>query len=373
MKFLNSVRVKLRTEITAVPQPLQGEFYTSLHGLRGVAILLVLFPHFGINRFLAVGFRLNGQTGVYLFFVLSGFLITTLLLKQKVEYGKINLTNFYLRRVLRIVPLVYLFLFILTLISIYFQPLSTKKDLIYSFLFLKNLPIPNDRFTAHLWTIAVEMQFYIIFPFLLALSVNRYLIIALSLIILFPLLSIISFYLPDFYSSSFPLKMLFKVVNYAFWKGPVILLIGSVASLLTFKNVISFNWSKKYEYLSFFLLLVAVIICTTSASLYYKYISECLCSVMIAAVILINLHSENFLTRILNNPILMKIGVLSYSLYIWQQIFIGGLFRIPGLMTLNTLPFIIVIMVKFALIFPIAYISYYFFETPFLKYKERFK
>ena len=79
----------------------------SLDGFQGVAILLVAWEH-AYGQSLA---PLTGTCGVYIFFVLSGFLIITLLLTEKVKTGKISLRNFYIRRELRILPVAYLYPF----------------------------------------------------------------------------------------------------------------------------------------------------------------------------------------------------------------------------------------------------------------------
>ena len=92
----------------AIPEYLQDTTYPALTGIRGVAIIFVLLYHLGINHFLRqYNSWLTGRTGVDIFFVLSGFLISTLLIKEKINNGRVSLKNFYLRRVLRILPLAY--------------------------------------------------------------------------------------------------------------------------------------------------------------------------------------------------------------------------------------------------------------------------
>jgi hypothetical protein len=83
-KYLNFIKTKLFSDITSVPEALQGNYYSSLDGLRAIAIFMVLLPHFGINRILMhCGMRIESETGVHIFFVLSGFLITTRLIKER--------------------------------------------------------------------------------------------------------------------------------------------------------------------------------------------------------------------------------------------------------------------------------------------------
>ncbi len=371
MKFLKN---KFFSSILIVQKALEGNHYASLDGLRGIAILLVILSHFGINVILRpFNLKIESSIGVHIFFVISGFLITSLLIKEKLESGKIGISNFYKRRALRILPLTYLYLVVLICISIFYIPMSTKLDLVYSFLFLKNLPIPNERFTAHLWTLSVEWQFYIFLPILLFLSIDYFFVIALFVVSIFPIISILNHSYPSLLPHSFPFNYVIKMVNYTFWKGPIILMIGSVAAILTFKGITIFKASRLNYFLSFFILLLAIIISSKKTLVYHKYMSEYLSAILFAFVIVINVQSTNFLSAILNNRLLKKIGVLSFSIYIWQELFIGKWFWIPWLKWINSYPFWVVVLAKLILILPIAYFSYYFLERPFLRMKGRYR
>jgi peptidoglycan/LPS O-acetylase OafA/YrhL len=374
-KYLNFIKTKLFSDITSVPEALQGNYYSSLDGLRAIAIFMVLLPHFGINRILMhCGMRIESETGVHIFFVLSGFLITTRLIKENVRTGTISLKHFYIKRILRIVPLAYLFLLVIIVIGSFYERLMIpRSDLVYSFLFLKNLPISNQPLTAHLWTLSVEEQFYIVLPLLMFLSAKRYYIFALLIVIFVPLISISAYNNIGFHSNNHALGVAVKLIMYSFWKGPTIILIGSVFSILVFKGIIPTDPNKKSYFLSFFLLLVAILINTENFILYNKYTSEYLSAIIIAYVIILNIQSENLLSKILSSRILVKIGIWSYSMYMWQQIFIGNFFWIPWLRGLNTYPLLIIILLKLSFLFPIAYLSYRFFETPFLKLKAKIK
>ncbi|SDS97177.1 Peptidoglycan/LPS O-acetylase OafA/YrhL, contains acyltransferase and SGNH-hydrolase domains [Mucilaginibacter mallensis] len=374
LKYLKVTKTKLFSDITTVPEILQGKYYSSLDGLRAIAILMVMLAHFGADTILLhYNLLIDSEIGVHIFFVLSGFLITTQLIKEKLRTGNISVKRFYTRRILRIVPLAYLFLIVLVIISVCYYRMSTKSDFIYSFLFLKNLPIKNQPFTAHLWTLSVEEQFYIILPLLMYLGIKKYFNFALLVVIFVPLLSILAFNSIGYPFTNHIFELIIKFIMYSFWKGPTIILISSVFSILTFKGIIKSEPNNKHYFLSFFLLILAILISTRTFILYSKYTSEYISSIIIAYVILLNIRSQNFLSKILSNRILVKIGILSYSIYMWQQIFIGKFFWIPWLKELNSLPLIFIIALKLVFMIPIAYISYYLFETPFLKLKERFK
>ena len=147
-------------------------YYPALDGLRGVAILLVIFLHnFGFTNYFFFGWL-----GVDLFFVLSGFLITDILLNTS---GKKNyLRNFYMRRVLRIFPLYFFTLiFCLFLIPVFNQSLNIsyyKENQLWLWTFTQNwLYVFKDPYGSptllHFWSLAVEEQFYLIWPFIILL------------------------------------------------------------------------------------------------------------------------------------------------------------------------------------------------------------
>lgn len=142
------------------------QYYPALDGLRGLAILLVVFLHnFGFMNYFFFGWL-----GVDLFFVLSGFLITTILLNT---LSKPNfLKNFYIRRILRIFPLYYLLL----LLSLFIVPLFADIEVSYykesqgwlwsylqNWLFIFKEPY-GDKIVLHTWSLAVEEQFYLVWP-----------------------------------------------------------------------------------------------------------------------------------------------------------------------------------------------------------------
>lgn len=334
--------------------------------------MLVLFYHFGANHFLRyTPLMAYGRIGVDIFFVISGFLITTLLLKEKINTGKISLKRFYTRRVLRIVPVLYLFLLVLMAIYGFCHYMISEAEFGSAFLFLKNLPFKTGPYTGHLWSLSIEMQFYIIFPFLLSWSVEKYLMISLSVIIVIPLLAIIGFYQPNLLFGNALLLNAARLAMYLFWSGPVMILIGSVVAVLLFKRIINPKINGRYHYLSFLLLVIAIIIHTPAFLFYYKYYSEYLFAFIIAWAILLTLSAPDFLGSILNNTLLIRIGRMSYSIYIWQQLFIGVRNVQPWLHFLKGYPEIVVFILKFPFIFLIGTLSYHFFEKRFMSLKRK--
>ena len=158
-------------------------FFKGLNGIRAIAALSVLFAHttmmlgdFGLNAFIFGTYddgnpkaTLLAGLGVSMFFALSGFLITYLLLEEK-KTGNISVKNFYIRRVLRIWPLyyAYMILSLLTLIKFTDQPINSA-ILFYIFL-AANVPFIIGTaidFISHYWSLGVEEQFYSFWPWLI--------------------------------------------------------------------------------------------------------------------------------------------------------------------------------------------------------------
>ncbi len=162
--------IPLRTTASLAdePPPFRLGYRRWLDGLRGAAILFVLAFHFQLLR--------GGSLGVDIFFVLSGFLITTLLVEEKQRTGSIRLPLFYGRRFLRLFPALAVLLAafaVHTLITSPPEKLGDRwQELIVAGLYLTNCPdLTGTNFTllGHTWSLSVEEQFYLIWPALLCL------------------------------------------------------------------------------------------------------------------------------------------------------------------------------------------------------------
>ncbi|GAB4491933.1 MAG: acyltransferase [Anaerolineales bacterium] len=188
-----------------------------LDGLRAIAFLLVFACH--------TDYLLVGWTGVLLFFVLSGFLITGILNKMKARFsGKEFLIRFYGRRFLRIFPLYYLYLFLMIAISALLLEIGYRVNYIhefyrqvpYAFVYLYNFFYASSTFTPHkfldhFWSLSVEEQFYIFWPLLIFLTPDRWQKrLFLSVIILTPVFRLATAYalrsgMFPFFTSDVPL------------------------------------------------------------------------------------------------------------------------------------------------------------------------
>lgn len=141
--------------------------FAGLDGLRAVAIVGVVWHHSAHPDFLPMFLR--GFAGVDLFFVLSGFLITTLLVREKQKHGKISLRNFWARRFLRLMPAYYLLLFGMLGAYLVFKPGDPDTAIlvegfpIYA-LYLSNWFHPGANNLGITWSLATEEQFYLVWP-----------------------------------------------------------------------------------------------------------------------------------------------------------------------------------------------------------------
>lgn len=150
--------------------------FGSLNGLRALCVGLVLWHHSPALAGLEGGARIlsRGFTGVDFFFVLSGFLITTLLIREERRHGAFSLAGFYWRRMLRIVPVYFL---IVTGVGGYYVLVKGQWDLApllpYYYLFFSNMLIGEIPTLAPTWSLAVEEQFYLLWPLALTVLPRR--------------------------------------------------------------------------------------------------------------------------------------------------------------------------------------------------------
>jgi peptidoglycan/LPS O-acetylase OafA/YrhL len=147
--------------------------------LRGIAVGLVVLRHAFPDLFAGAG-----VVGVVMFFALSGHLITGLLLGELQRTGSVDLRRFYVRRARRLVPALLVLVAGIALVTLLLDPLGDRaslgRDVLVALTWTGNLPhLTPDGATFHLWTLATEEQFYLLWPALLALAFRRRLVLVL--------------------------------------------------------------------------------------------------------------------------------------------------------------------------------------------------
>jgi peptidoglycan/LPS O-acetylase OafA/YrhL len=334
----------------------------ALDGVRGVAIACVVLNH-------TVGYPAMGFTGVDLFFVLSGFLITTLLLEEHARNGRVSLGDFYRRRALRLLPALVVFLAV-------FLVYASVRGLVRGGTFDQALfgvvaglgyftniamgiepsAIPYEL--RHLWSLAIEEQFYVVWPPLLFFVLRGQKRLALGVLALAVVVSVfqqIRLVQEDAISQRIVFGTDTRISSIAF--GCMVALALALSSSAR-TRVESFARTVAPLAFACFLSLLLV---HPRVSLFSAWVL--LFGASCAILIVVALDSRSRLARVLSVPPLIFLGRISYSLYLWHvAIFWAfGLHTVPELMDVTAL----------TLSFACAMASYYLVEIPFLRRKRR--
>lgn len=333
----------------------------SLDGWRGISIILVVLGHqmnifrSGLTHnpaFLNI-FELHNY-GVQVFFVLSGFLITNLLINENNKYGAISLHNFYMRRLFRIIPAYFTFLITVFILSLFFHNHTIQKmEWVKAFLFLSNFAFWGKLSWSlgHTWSLSVEEQYYIIWPTLF--RKKNFVWVPLFFICLAPVSRMISYS----HSNIIGHFSFFSHVDSIFW--------GALFALNHRKPVFEKFLRFRYPILLITLILMGLERFSVGGTAFITVpFVKTFFSLSIIILIHQSLQPGSALYRFFNLKPLAFIGVLSYSIYLWQQIFYP--ISILGKCVVTTMP------VNFIMIFGCAYVSYTFIEQPFLRLRSGF-
>jgi peptidoglycan/LPS O-acetylase OafA/YrhL len=336
-----------------------GQRIPSLDGLRAMSICFVLLGHLvGTQGFPGVGRVVPGTLaafGVRVFFVISGFLITSLLIQEEQKTGKISLRHFYLRRTLRIFPPFYAFVGLMALASAVHLIHLRRFDLLAAMTYTTNYHHNRAWFLGHAWSLAVEEQFYLLWPFVVTfLGSKRASIIALGAVLVCPILRLA---LMTFTPSLRPgIGETFATVADSIATG--CLLACWRGRLDAWPRLAAFLRGRWFWIVPGVALAAAF---TPSAKL-ECFVGQTVANVGIALLIdRVVRFSESAPGRLLNARPVVFVGMLSYSLYLWQQPFLDH----DDHMTINRFPLNIVLAVGAALT------SYYLVERPALRLRSR--
>jgi peptidoglycan/LPS O-acetylase OafA/YrhL len=342
-------------------------------GLRAIALIMVFYSHLSSFNFIhdltertRIEMICSGDTGVRLFFSLSGFLITLLLMREKLSAGKIDMKYFYLRRALKIIPppLIYYFILILLMSLGYIG--HQWIGLAISFFYLYDF-VPSMYYTSELgstWSLGVEEQFYLLWPLIISFFSNR--IVKITIFIL-GVCWLAYLYLPivviNFKSRPHLLNKYFFVRRW-FLPACAPIITGALFSYLYVTNEEKcrrFFLKKASMFISACILFLLPLYCPKWL-LSYVYPLQVIQGVGTSIMLIWIVFNQNSVfTKLLDCKPLSYIGKISYGLYIYHGIFIG---TGPGSLYIQQYP------LNIFLSFAIAVLSYEFYEKPILKNKE---
>jgi peptidoglycan/LPS O-acetylase OafA/YrhL len=300
----------------------------SLDGLRALSVLMVVAAH--VNGSLAglipaIPFWLYlvwGALGVQTFFVISGFLITHLLLKELHATGTISLKHFYFRRALRIFPAFYVYLAVSLAVTLAGWVPGNLRAFLVAGTYTWNYLGGGSDLLVHTWSLSLEEQFYLLWPAALVLLGTRKSVkLAVWVILLSPVSRVVTYFLmPDHRA----------LLNAMLHTGLDSIMFGCLLAIL-WRNV-RFNqriqpfvrgWVAACA-AAFSLILGPVFLGARFRGSYgfvFGFTLNAICLSLILLYVVRNPDSPA--GRLLNTPVLRHLGVISYSLYLWQEMFTG--------------------------------------------------
>ena len=353
----------------------------SIDGWRAVSITIVLVSHAIFSPLISTGFRtaiywcFDGNLGVRFFFVISGYLITRLLIQEYDRSGRVDLRRFYVRRFLRILPVYYAFLGVLYLLQCAgVSSFHRKADvLIRNLTFTTNFGTSFDRISDHLWSLAVEEQFYLIWPVMfvwLGLARNRRAALVLSLVPLAiaPISRAIDY--KGFCRGSagflFHGWSFFNYFDSIALGCACALIVGSGYETWLLRALKRTRWTVValglviVPHILTRTLLLGVITVPFGSTLQ----AVGMCFLLVQSVE----HPDVCFYRILNLRGVAFIGVLSYSIYIWQQLFFVGFSTVTaGSWVPYYFPLCLIST------FAAASVSHFAFERPLMSLRSRLR
>jgi peptidoglycan/LPS O-acetylase OafA/YrhL len=346
------------------------EHLPKLDGIRTIAVFLVIISHyfdFGENANL-------GYLGVNLFFFLSGYLITSLLMRDRNRIDSSDLTiamalkNFYIRRSLRIFPLYYLVIIFLFIIGDGRTGTHVRQDIGYYGFYIVNIKYyleqSWDGIASHFWSLSVEEQYYLFWPFIFFICPKKWL--RYSVILVGFICIIYKVYLTQTHESKFN-HILLATCAYKFCLGSLLTLSTSwMDSKLLQGNKIHL----------IFILATFAYICTLiyPMNMYWFIQDLCAFGLFLYLLMFVRYVNTGFWHYFLSHPVVKHMGLISYGIYVYHLIipwiFTNILKRLGGTSIVD----------EYHLFYPlcilgtiaVSHFSYFYFEKYFLKLKSRF-
>jgi len=366
-------------------------FFGGLNELRAIAALSVILHHIELfkhrdkigslfdSKYTLYFIEHLGKNGVFLFFVLSGFLITYLLLSEKERNTSINLKKFYLRRIFRIWPLYYIIIFI----SFIIIPLLTFNSSLFSitpsyyllikdatnydlksfllyFMFLPNFALKAGKIVVgatQSWSVGVEEQFYIVWPIIVSFFNRKtMLLVFLSILIVFTVINL-----------QFPYSQIGKFISVIPFE---FMAIGALGGYFYSKKADKITqYTKNTAIYMIVLLLIAILI---SVPIFTLYIQNIILGFLFLCLIIISINPSNKI--VLRNKYFSFLGGISYGIYMYHPLIMFLIFPVfYKLLTFYNNIFVFnigVFMFIPGITILVSYCSYRYIEKKFIDIKD---
>ena len=334
----------------------------SLDGLRAAAVGFVLLGHtahvLGMSSLVSITIvRGLADVGVQFFFVLSGFLITWLLVEEQRRCGRISLGSFYMRRSLRILPAAYVFIAVVAGFNLLGWVKLKEGDMVHALTFTVDFHQDRGWPLGNLWSLGVEEQFYIIWPAMLIwLGRRRAAWFALGVVLVDPVVRCLGWvYFPAVRAG---IDEQFEMVCDGLATGCLLGLLGSRDGIA--------ELARKIPAACFALSPAVLLVCMSlrDRAAFNLPFGSSLINASIGIIVLwCATHSESAVGRLLNSRSAVFGGVISYSLYLWQQIFLMRPPLLPGSVVVENLLFAVLAAVG----------SFYLIERPLQSLRRHFR
>ena len=359
------------------------EKFPAFDGFRGIGVVVVIFSHcpqvlessvynaiWHINQLSRVGY-----VALDIFFAISGFFITRLLLRERAKTGRISFRDFYMRRALRIFPVYYIAVLV-CIVLFKFSTADIVSLLSYTFNFYHPLhAVPNPL--EHTWSLSVEEQFYFFWPLLILLVPRVWLNVVTGGIV--PLLAVASGFVMALVLANHDPREAGDVVYMSLFTRMLSLSLGGWLALREFENRPLRGW----RCLALFIGALVVLFfdrkardlgIITSQPVYWTIalMAYAMVSVaFVATLVFDNGFVKRVMTAILSIKLFRAVGQLSYALYVFHLPVLFYLGINDAALNGAKAP-ILQVVLAFAITFALATLSYYLIESPMAKLKDSF-
>jgi peptidoglycan/LPS O-acetylase OafA/YrhL len=344
----------------------QSTYLPTLDGWRALSIVLVVLHHSQIQLNVPVlGATIQaisnaGEVGVELFFGISGLLICSRLLEEETRFGQISVKSFYLRRCFRILPAALFYLLVIAILAAFhiipllpvdwFGALFFFRNYVMVLEYMHHSPLGLHWFTGHFWSLSMEEHFYLILPGVLVLfrRKRRWILTGFILAV-----ALWRFVVAHILQTNYQ-------INFRTDTHVDALFIPALIALLLYpllRNHVARRWIPAWSF-PVFLVLEIVLLLTMPP--FFSTLQATVIPLLILSTVL---HPGSIPGRVLEMRPVRWIGWVSYSLYLWQQLFFGTNFvsSPPRLAAMREWPINLIALLGCAIF------SYYLVEKPFIR------